>query len=220
MSVASTGGEFHCDEPGGRNYAPLIEALLLLAVTLPLALWLQLPTLWLLTPLLLIAFTGRSQADYGLSWEKHGGLRFHLAVCGTIFVPYVIGHYAFGRYWLGAPFQLRLPQNYLSLIVDQLLIVGLSEETFFRGYLQTQCDRVWGRPWQFVGAQWGIGLPISAILFALCHIVHGGPARLVVFFPGLWYGWLRARTDSIVVPSIYHAVSNLLMSIMLTSFAL
>ena len=47
----------------------------------------------------------------------------------------------------------------------------------------------------------------------------GGPARLIVFFPGVLYGWLRARTDTIVVPTLYHAASNVLMQIMLASLA-
>lgn len=202
-----------------RRYAPILEALALLAVTLPLAIALRLPTLWLLTPLLLITLRQRLYADYGLTWERLGSVGFHATVSAVVFVPYLIGHYLIGRYWLGMPFDLQLPPQLLRTAIDQIFIIALSEELFFRGYLQTQCDRVWGTPWSFAGARWGVGLPVAAALFALCHIVHGGPARLIVFFPGLWYGWLRARCGTIAVPTVYHAVSNVLMTIMLTSFS-
>jgi membrane protease YdiL (CAAX protease family) len=40
---------------------------------------------------------------------------------------------------------------------------------------------------------------------------------MIVFFPGLLYGWLRARTDTIIVPTLYHAASNILMKVMIAS---
>jgi membrane protease YdiL (CAAX protease family) len=199
---------------------PIIQALLLLAVTLPLAVGLREPTLWFLTPFALITFTKRSYGDYGLSVQHPESPRFHVLVIGAVFVPYLIGHYAFAVWWLGATFRLHVPAHLLESAFDQLLIVGLPEEFFFRGYLQTECDRSWGKPHHLLGAECGLGLPVAAALFAACHVLHGGPARLIVFFPGLLYGWLRARTSTIAVPAVYHAVSNLLMQVMLASLAL
>jgi len=60
---------------------------------------------------------------------------------------------------------------------------------------------------------------VAAALFAACHVIYGGPVRLIVFFPGLLYGWLRARTGTILVPTFYHAGSNLLMQVMLASLS-
>src|SRR4029079_18211845 len=107
-----------------------------------------------------------------------------------------IGHYLFAHLFTGAEFHLRLPADFAREILEQFLVIGLSEEMFFRGYLQTQLDRSWGRPWTIFGARVGIGFILASALFAVCHVFHGGPARLVVFFPGLLYGWLRARTDN------------------------
>jgi len=201
------------------HYAPIVEALALLAVTLPLAIGLHLPTLWLLVPFLLITVTKRSYATYGLSWQRPGTVWFHVTTAVAVFVPYLIGHYLWARWWLGATFELRTPPSLVQSAIDQVLIIALPEEFFFRGYLQTQCDRVWGKPYRLLGAECGFGVLTAAGLFAVCHIVYGGPARLIVFFPGLLYGWLRARTGTIAVPVLYHAASNLLMQVMLSSLS-
>jgi uncharacterized protein len=202
-----------------RRYAPIAEAMALLVITFPLAVGLHLPTLWLLAPLVLITLAKRPYATYGLGLDRPGSIGFHVAVILTVFVPYVIGHYALAHWWYGGAFHFRLPPEFLWSIPEQVLIVALPEEFFFRGYVQTQYDAVCATPYQLLGARWGAGLPIAAALFALCHIVYGGAARLVVFFPGLFYGWLRARTGTMAVPTLYHAASNLLMQIMLASLA-
>lgn len=201
-----------------KRYGPLCEGLALLAVTLPLALGFHLPTLWFLAPVSLLVVTRRAHEPYGLTLANPGHWQFHVAVAAGIFVPYLIGHYAWGQGWLGREFDLRLPPRFAMSVMDQVLAIGLPEEMFFRGYLQTQFDKVWGKPWRVLGARCGWGLVLAAVLFAVCHIFNGGPVRLIVFFPGLWYGWLRARTGTILVPALYHAASNLLMQIMLTSF--
>ena len=172
-----------------------------------------------MVPFVLITFTDRSYADYGVTLRRPGSLRFHAAVITAVFIPYAIGHYALAHWGFGMRFRFRLPLHFLQSAFDQILIIALPEEFFFRGYLQTQCDRVWGKPYRLWGAQVGIGLPLAAALFATCHVFFGGPIRLIVFFPGLLYGWLRARTDTIAVPALYHAGSNLLMELMLASLS-
>jgi membrane protease YdiL (CAAX protease family) len=129
----------------------------------------------------------------------------------AVFLPYAFGHWLWAYTTAGATFDFRLPEHLGSLVFNETLIVALPEEFFFRGYLQTQLDKTFGRPYRFLGADVGFGLPIAAAVFALCHVPFGGPPRMIVFFPGLLYGWLRARTDTIIVPTLYHAASNVLM---------
>ncbi len=203
---------------GSGRSLPVLETFVLLVVTLPLAVVFHLPTLWFVIPFVVITARGRNYEDYGLTWRNPGTWRFHAVVILLVFGTYLAGHYLFGRLVLGAPFELRLPGSFGWLVADQLLAIGLPEEFFFRGYMQTHFDRAFGRSWRFAGAHFGWGLPLSAVIFAACHTIHGNPARLIVFFPGLFYGWLRARTDTIAVPAVYHAASNILMSVMLASF--
>jgi len=202
-----------------RRYQPALEGLALLAVTLPLAVGLHLSTLWFVIPLAVVTFTKRPYPEYGLGFDRPGNLRFHILVATLVFIPYAVGHYLLAHWWFGAHFQFQLPSELLRSIFDQVLLIALPEEFFFRGYLQTQFDQVWGRPYRLLGAEVGIGLPLAAALFAACHVLFGGPARLIVFFPGLLYGWLRARTGTIAVPTLYHAFSNLLMQTMLVSLS-
>jgi len=200
-----------------RTYTPLLEGLALLALTLPFALGLHVPTLWFLTPVMLIVATQRPSEPYGLTLSHPGGAGLHITMCLAVFLPYLVGHYLWATWWQGLSFDLRWPPQLLRSVIDQILIVGLPEEMFFRGYLQTQFDKSLGKPLRLFGVPIGWGLPLAAALFAICHIFNGGPARLIVFFPGLWYGWLRARTGTIAVPALYHAASNVLMHIMLAS---
>ena len=202
-----------------HRYQPIAEALALLIVTFPLAVGLHVPTLWFVLPFALLSLAKRSYAEYGLTVENPGSWRFHVAVTAAVFVPYLIGHYLFAHWTAGLEFHFRVPPRFATLAVDQVLLIALPEEFFFRGYLQTQFDRVCGRPYRLLGARWGVGLPVAAALFAACHVVYGGPAGLIVLFPGLLYGWLRARTDTILVPTFYHAGSNLLMRLMLASLS-
>lgn len=201
------------------TYRPAIEAIALLAVTLPLALLLRTPALWALTPAAVLYFTDRPLDSYGLTSRGSGTLSFHLVTAMLVFAPYCVGHWLFASWVSGAQFEARLPQGFGEQVLDQFLVVALSEEVFFRGYLQAQLDQAFGRPWRVLGANVGLGWIVASLLFAACHIFNGGPVRLIVFFPGLLYGWLRARTGNVLVPIAYHAVSNLLMSFMLASFA-
>ena len=196
---------------------PLLEALLVLAVTLPLAIWTRYPTLWFLVPFALITFTGRSYERYGLTLRGLGSVRFHLLTAAIIFGGYALLHYAFARVVLGLRFEPTLPPNFLDLVFTQLVVVGLSEEFFFRGYLQTQLNQRFERRWQFLGVRFGWGLLLAALLFGLCHIVTGDLARMRVVFFGLFAGWLRERSDSIAVPAAYHGFANVLYATMARS---
>ncbi len=202
------------------RWLPSIEAIFVLAVTLPAALLTRQPSLWFLVPFLLLTLLRRDYDDYGLNldaWRQWGNLRFHLLNIGGVFLPYVVGHCLLARFWFGQHFSFGWPDQLPWLLIDQLLGVALPEEFFFRGYLQSRLNRSFGRPFEVLGARCGLGLVVAAALFAACHVPLGGPAQLIVFFPGLWYGWLRERTDSVVVPTVYHAVSNVLLRVMLSS---
>jgi membrane protease YdiL (CAAX protease family) len=56
---------------------------------------------------------------------------------------------------------------------------------------------------------------VSALWFALLHpILLPGVHRLLVFFPALLFGYLRARTGNIGAAVVIHATSNLLLAIL------
>jgi membrane protease YdiL (CAAX protease family) len=122
--------------------------------------------------------------------------------------------------YLGAPaFAFRLPESLALAVALQLLVVALPEEVFYRGWLQTAWARLEpGRGVMVLGARLGHGFLATQALFAAGHLVTGQPWRLATFFPGLLFGWLRARTGSVVAPIVAHALSNLLILTLERSF--
>ncbi len=101
-----------------------------------------------------------------------------------------------------------------TFLIVHLGLVALPEEWFFRGYLQTRLDQRFGTPRRLFGAPVGVGLLLSALAFALLHpILIPGVHRLLVFFPALLFGWLRARTGNIGAAVVVHASCNLLQAV-------
>lgn len=197
--------------------AAALEAVAAMLVTLPVAIWLGFPTLWFLVPFAIVTLRGESYEHYGLTWGAPGSPAFHLATCGLIFGGYALLHYGFARLVLGQHFVPTPNPEFLQAAFAQIVVIGLSEEFFFRGFLQTRLDALYGRPFRFLATPWGRGLVYAALLFGLCHIVTGDLGRMRVAFFGLFAGWLRERTGGVLVPAVYHGVANLLYDFMARS---
>jgi membrane protease YdiL (CAAX protease family) len=107
---------------------------------------------------------------------------------------------------------LRFPSWMGLRVVDQVLVVALPEELFFRGYMQTRLTHLWGQGrTRLLGVQVGRAFWTTQLLFALAHLGELHPWRLSVFVPALLFGWLRERTGSIGPAVVAHAFSNLLL---------
>jgi membrane protease YdiL (CAAX protease family) len=122
--------------------------------------------------------------------------------------------------WLGwAGGQWRLPPHFLLLAANQVVVVALPEEMFFRGYLLQRLEERFPPHQRLAGAPVGWALVLSAVLFALGHVlVDFNPQRLAVFFPALVFGWMRALTGSLAPGAAFHALCNLLSEVLHTSF--
>jgi membrane protease YdiL (CAAX protease family) len=169
------------------------------------------------------------------TWRAWGrGALWALAVCAVVFPLFYLGFTALARLlpelppgWarLVAPYgppaepRLRLPDRFALAAVNQLLVVALPEEMFYRGWMQTS----WAasspsRTVRLFGAGLGRGFVATQALFALGHLVRLQPWRLGTFFPGLLFGWLRARTGDLAAPVLVHALSNLFIAVLEASF--
>ncbi len=96
----------------------------------------------------------------------------------------------------------------------QFALVALPEELFFRGYLQSRLNAVWRRRVRLFGTPVGLALPVTAALFALGHLpLEPRPERLLVFFPGLLFGWLRERSGEIGAAVAVHGLSNVVIRV-------
>ena len=119
--------------------------------------------------------------------------------------------------WSRASF--HLPGRVLELALVQIAVIAVPEELFFRGYLFVRLEERWPSRARLFGAQVGPALLLSAAFFALGHVlVDFDPQRLAVFFPGLVFGWMRARTGSIAAGVLFHALCNLFSDALHASF--
>jgi membrane protease YdiL (CAAX protease family) len=115
-------------------------------------------------------------------------------------------------------FKLRLPGHLDLWVLDQLLVVALPEEFFYRGYLQTRLRDAMPQGRFFLGARLGAAFFLTAALFAVGHLAVFDVGRLAVFFPALLFGWLRERTGTVIGSSVLHAACNIYEIVLRVSF--
>lgn len=125
-------------------------------------------------------------------------------VCAHFWQLWVMGYGAFHT----APFP-----SLDRVVLYQLFVVALPEEFYFRGYVQSGMNMLFGRRWRILGASLGWGWILTALVFAAAHtIIIYRWWHFAIFFPALVFGYLRERTGSITAPLLFHALSNILMN--------
>jgi hypothetical protein len=113
----------------------------------------------------------------------------------------------------------RLPPGFAMMAAAQLVVVALPEELFFRGYIQGRLEDAWPPTWNLFGARVGVAWLVGSVMFAFGHyFVTFEPQMLTRLFPGLVFGWMFARTRSILAGTIFHAACNLLMEVLAACF--
>lgn len=117
--------------------------------------------------------------------------------------------FAVVAFFLGLPAATVSRGPHLPGITYLLFAVGFGEEIFFRGYIQSRLNEGFGRPFCTWNTHWGWGLIMTALLFGLIHVFNpiGTPWWSVwTFFAGLFFGFLREKTGSILAPATVHGV--------------
>ncbi len=127
-----------------------------------------------------------------------------------VLVPYFI----FFILWFGRPAESNGSVfdfgRWLNMSLYQFVAIAFPEEFFFRGYLHTRLNQIFGTPRRLFGAAVGSSLFLTAGIFMLFHLLLSVNLWNVgVFFPALVFGWLRDRTGSITAPTLFHAFSNI-----------
>lgn len=189
---------------------------------------------FLYLPLIPMNRRGEDYRDYGVTlrrWKedlKLSALLFALVVPAyfAIYVafaevlrhlpPSVVPYLSpYGGNWAFKP---RLPEKFDLWVLDQMLVVALPEEFFYRGFIQTRLRDAYPQGKIFWGARLGPAFLLTALLFALGHLAIFQVWRLAVFFPALLFGWLRERTGTVFGSSVFHAACNLYELILRASF--
>ncbi len=171
---------------------------------------------FLYAPVIIAGLRGIDFAAYGLlSPSLKRSLLTGFAASAVIFPLFAGGYYALAGL-IGLPWHAGFagsPLDVLRFAAVQLVLVAFAEEYFYRGYLQQRLDRVWPPRRRVLGATLGPGWLVATALFAAGHLaLELNPARLLTFFPGLWFGWLRARTGDIYGATLAHGASNILIA--------
>lgn len=189
---------------------------------------------FLYLPLWAMERRGEDYRELGLSTRRlKADVVDFLSVAAVVFPLFVAGYVAFmdALPWLptawtrvltpyiGHPsFHFRLPERFGEWVIDQLFVVALPEEFFYRGYLQTRLRDAWPQGRVLWGARLGPAFWLTAVLFALGHLAIFQAWRLAVFFPALLFGWMRERSGSVVGAALLHAAANLLVQTLDASF--
>lgn len=201
--------------------------------------YLLLAASFLLLALTMARRTARSAADYGIdlagvleapadepsafglahtlrrALPRLGSELAFAGLCAALlFPPFILGFRWF--HGITQPFTFHAPRALLDFVLAHVVAVALPEEALFRGYFQTRLGQLFARRVRVLGAELSpLALVVQAALFALLHYLVGfSPARLAVFFPGLVFGWLRARRGGIGAAVWFHALCNLLAEIL------
>jgi membrane protease YdiL (CAAX protease family) len=106
-----------------------------------------------------------------------------------------------------------LDPPHLREIATNLLAVALTEEMYFRGWVQTRVADALGVPRDESARRqlrrMAGPIVIASLLFAITHVTVAVTApRAAVFFPGLLFGALRVWRGGIGAAVFLHAISN------------
>lgn len=223
------------DRPVRLNISLLIETALLLIIAISAikvfgggsaigAGWLITPGILVFAALIPITLRKRRFPDFGFNRSK---IKLSLIIlgwtCGILFPLTFFGLWVLKSFGLKPPLAPALSQgrDWIFWLFYQFMYVALSEELFFRGYLQSNILRLTTpsmsrRPRLH---QW-TAVAVSAACFAAAHIIiQGHILSVLIFFPGLVLGWLFIRTRSLLAPILFHGLANacyLVMAIVLT----
>lgn len=186
----------------------------LVAVVKSLAL-IYLPLGWML-------LTKRDLGTYAVQApDLRGSLTLFAVVSVVTLVPFWTANHFWETLVLHHSWRrLAPPPKLFSLVLGEIFAVALPEEFFYRGYLQSRLDQAIGAGRRrILGAPIGWSLPIASVIFVAGHLaVRPALWELSIFFPSLVFGWLRARSDSLVAPVLYHALCNVGMLILQRSY--
>ena len=223
------------DRPGRFDISLLIETTLAVIVAISAIKVIGessvLGTGWLITPCILIfaafiptSLKKRKFPKFGFNIRQMKDSLVLLGLtCVVLFPLMLCGLWVLKSYELKPPLPpvLSQRQDWVYWLFYQFMYVSLSEEVFFRGYVQSNILRlttpVMGKLPRL--QQW-TSIVISAACFTVAHIVtQGHIISVLIFLPGLVLGWLFIRTRSLLVPILFHGLANacyLVMAIVLT----
>lgn len=189
---------------------------------------------FLYLPLVTMQLRGEDYPDYGVTLRHWRADMKWFAILSLVVTPLYVGGFVIYQEALQflphvisqhlspltgkLDFTFRLPNRFGEWVIDQIFVVALPEEFFYRGYIQTRLRDAWPGGKKLFGVRLGAAFWVTAALFALGHLAIFEVWRLGVFFPALLFAWMREKTNSVVGAALFHAFCNLLALVLQASF--
>lgn len=174
--------------------------------------WFTVPSLLIAAAVIPTVLRRRSLADVGFQMGRTGPNLRVLCISCLVLAPILLCCVLlFKHYHVQLPLCPVVPDGkWFSWLVYQFLYVAVAEETFFRGYLQSNILRLMTMAVRKNLALLELLSVISAAaMFALSHSVLLGSTRAALtFFPGLIFGWIFIKTESLLAPVLFHGLAN------------
>lgn len=158
---------------------------------------------------------------YGLSTRRFlRDTAWTLPILLVVFPLFALGNHLVQSELFLRRFAFAWPQGSLAyLILEQVGFIALPEEIFYRGWMQSVLARRWPARLRLFGADFGLAVWLTSLLFAIGHLASiPAPFRLAVFFPSLLFGWLRNRFDSLWPAILTHGLANVLQAVLIASY--
>lgn len=184
------------------------------ALSLPTDVLIAIPMLFLGAPMLLLRFQRRDPEELGMILtDLRSALKLNALLGLVVLLPFVVGNHFYQTLFFHRHPQGVFPKHFWSdVVLYQIVGVGIPEEFFYRGYVQSRLNEVFPKHFEVLGVTFGPGLFIAALLFTLGHsfiIIRWW--HFAIFFPALLFGWIRERTGNVLAGGLFHAMCNILM---------
>ncbi len=184
--------------------------------------WLLIPLIFIIASLAAIRAGREDPREFG--WTLRGWVRSlaETGVASLVIFPlffaggYIAIHYNIQGAAGSVPENPLNADEFFNLALYYFLYVALSEELFFRGYLQTRLSQIFKGRMLIGKINFSLACVAAAAVFAAGHvIVDPHITRVFVFFPALVYGLLRDRTRGLLAPFLFHGLCNMSMAVLL-----
>jgi membrane protease YdiL (CAAX protease family) len=146
-------------------------------------------------------------------------LGYFLLSSTVVFPLFLVGFTLFRRWGFTFPVtSIVNGESFKYWIIYNFFPVALLEELFFRGYLQGLFERIARAKVSNHLARFWLPALGSAFLFAAAHVIlYFDPLRFGIFFSGLLFGWLRAKTGTLLAPMLSHGTANVVAMFLIRS---
>ncbi len=126
----------------------------------------------------------------------------------NVIIGYLL-YFAFELDYIGSA--TKLASSNIFFIFFVILVAPFLEEVFFRGHLQSRISNYFSSDIK--------GIVVTNVIWCSMHMISGIQAPILLFIPGLIFGWLQFRTNSVWASIIPHTVMNILVTILLVFLA-